>query len=106
MNLNLDVYLYKYNCPRWYGNVSGLRNIVVDNTILKTVSEDKILEIAKHNSNKYTGSKTCDVYLLQKFNTSIRPVKSYSSLSTIPFTLSSNFKEGEISKNTLTSPIE
>lgn len=96
MNLNLDVYLYKYNCPRWYGIVSGLKNIVVDNE----VTEDKILEIAKQNSNQYTGSKTCDVYLLQKFNTCIKPIKSYSSLSTIPFTLSSNFKEVEEVKDT------
>ena len=31
----MDVYLYSYNCPRWYGTVSGLRNFTTDENTSK-----------------------------------------------------------------------
>lgn len=86
MDLNLDVYLYKYDCIRWYGNVSGLQNMIVDDKI----TESEIKKIAEKRANLISGSKSCDISLLQKFSTSIKTVKSYSSLSTIPFVLSTN----------------
>ena len=86
MDLNLDVFLYKYDCLRWYGNVSGLQNIIVDDNITET----EIKKIAEQKANVISGSKSCNISLLQKFSTSIKTVKSYSSLSTIPFVLSTN----------------
>ena len=82
----MDVYMYKYACPRWWGTVQGLRNI---NTGSK-LNDEEVIKIAKNDANKYTGSKTCDVFLLQKFNVDITPIKNYAALTSIPFSISKN----------------
>lgn len=81
MELKANIFLYKYSCPRWYGYHSGLKNLVVDND---TTDKD-VIDMAQSKANFDSGSKSCNIYLLQKFNAVIKPSQSYSDLVSIPF---------------------
>lgn len=76
----MNTYLYKYSCPRWWGNVNGLRNINSD----EFDSEEQVIEKAKKYENWTNGSKTCYVALLQKYKVSIENLKNYPALTSIP----------------------
>ena len=82
----MDIYMYKYSCPRWWGLSQGLRNMNPGNV----TSEDKITEMAKNDANNYTGSKTCDISLLQKFHITMQSVKNYAAITSIPFSTPTN----------------
>jgi hypothetical protein len=70
-------YTYKYECPRWYGVLSGIRNIIG-----KTPEE--ALDLAKKDANEISGSQTCKVALLQKFHLSIKLAEPYPALIQCP----------------------
>ena len=82
----MDVYMYKYNCPRWWGYSQGLRNMNTGNI----TSEDEVVELAKQDANNYTGSKSCNISLLQKFHVTMKSVKNYAALTGIPFSTPTN----------------
>ena len=82
----MDIYMYKYACPRWWGVSRGLRNMNADSEL----DEKEVIKIAHEDANRYTGSKTCDVSLLQKFHVSITPIKNYAALASIPFSVPKN----------------
>ena len=75
----MSVYLYKYNCPRWWGYSTGVNNIYSS----KENNEEEIIKKAIINSNKLTGSKSCDIYLLQQFELNIKLIKNYAGLTSI-----------------------
>ena len=75
----MSIYLYKYNCPRWWGYSNGVSNIYSS----KDNSEEEVIKKATKNSNKMTGSKSCDIYLLQQFELNIKLVKNYAGLTSI-----------------------
>jgi len=81
MDLEANIFLYKFTCPRWYGNHTGLKNLIVNNNI----SDEEVINLAQSKANFVSGSKTCDIFLLQKFNAIIKPCQSYSDLVSIPF---------------------
>ena len=89
MDLEADIYLYKYICPRWYGNNTGLKNMIVSNKMC----EKKVIELVQKKANLDSGSKTCDIFLLQKFNAIIKPSQSYSDLASIPFDTGNSLKK-------------
>lgn len=70
-------YLYHYKCSRWYGEQRGLKNIFVSDHPKENLD---IVTLARQDAKKTTGSETCDIQLLQKFNILIKPVTTYSSL--------------------------
>jgi len=73
--------MYKHSCPRWYGRENDIKHIVVpENTDEKNVKYQ-----AKQISNAITGSKTCDIRLIQKYHMTIQPKKSYPSLTQLTF---------------------
>ena len=82
----MNIYMYKYECPRWYGNVTGVSNIYSPS--LKPF--DKIAEIATKNANKSSGSKSCKVHLLQQFELIIKSVKNHAALASIPIFVESD----------------
>ena len=82
----MDIYMYKYACPRWWGTITGLRNMNTDSGL----DEKEVINIAKSDANKYTGSQSCDISLLQKFHVSITPIKNYAALTSIPFSVPKN----------------
>jgi len=82
----LTTYTYLYNCSRWWGYVSGVRNIVHEST-----SRESVLDAANYIAMSVTGSKTCDVKLLQKFHMTIALVEPYPAL--VQFPLSSESGE-------------
>lgn len=84
----MDTYLYTFSCPRWYGKLTGVKNVYFK----EEHTEDEVVEILQERSNKLTGSKTCDIKLLQKLKVSIESVKNYDGLATIPL----NIDNGEI----------
>ena len=84
----MDTYLYKYVCPRWWGNVTGLRNL--NSNTLET--EEEVLEKARKYENWTNGSKSCSIALLQKYKVSITNLKNYSALTSIPMNISVNSK--------------
>ena len=81
MDLEADIYLYKYSCPRWYGYHDGLKNMIVN----KDMSEKEVIKLASEKANFDSGSKSCDIFLLQQFNAVIKSGQSYSDLVSIPF---------------------
>lgn len=77
----MDFYMYKYNCKRWYGIVTDVRHITVNDE----TTEDHVQKIVTNHAKILSGSKTCDIQLLQKYNMIIKPVKTYVSVTSLPF---------------------
>ncbi len=77
----MDFYMYKSTCPRWYGIENDIRHIVV----AKDTSETNVKQQAKQMANSFTGSKTCDIQLIQKYHMIIQPKKSYAALTHLTF---------------------
>jgi len=74
----MTTYTYLYNCSRWYGIVSGVRNIVHEG------QEKEVLESATTEAKRVSGSETCDVSLLQKFKIAITLAEPYTALVQFP----------------------
>ena len=77
----MDFYMYKSLCPRWYGVKDNIRHIVV----AKDTTELNVKQQAKQMANAITGSKTCDIQLIQKYHMIIQPKKSYAALTHLTF---------------------
>jgi hypothetical protein len=81
MDLEANIFLYKYTCSRWYGYHTGLKNLIVHSD----TTDEEVINMAQSKANLDSGSKSCDIFLLQKFNAVIKPSQSYSDLASIPF---------------------
>ena len=79
----MDVYLYSYNCPRWYGTVSGLRNFTTDEKTSKKEAVKKMV----NTSNTLSGSQSCSVSLLLKYKLSINSIETYPNVMQLPTSL-------------------
>ena len=77
----MDFYMYKSSCPRWYAIQNDIRHIVV----AKDTKEEDVKEQAKQTANTLTGSKTCNIQLIQKYHMIIQPKKSYAALTHLTF---------------------
>ena len=77
----MDFYMYKSTCPRWYGWHNDIRHVVVE----KNTSEEEVINVTKKISNHETGSKSCNVQLLQKYHMIIEAQKSYPALTGLRF---------------------
>ncbi len=77
----MDFYMYKSSCPRWYATQNDIRHIVV----AKDTKEEDVKEQAKQTANTLTGSKTCNIQLIQKYHMIIQPKKSYAALTHLTF---------------------
>ena len=84
----MDTYLYKYVCPRWWGNITGLGNINSN----AADKDTEVIEKATKYENWTNGSKGCNIALLQKYKVSITNIKNYSALTSIPMNISVNSK--------------
>lgn len=74
--------MYKSLCPGWiYGNNVDIKHIVVP----ENTEEKVVLKMAKKRANESYGINSCNVKLIQKYNMLIKPVKSYSTLTTLSF---------------------
>ena len=96
----MDIYMYKYACPRWWGTITGLRNMNAESGL----DEKEVIKIAKSDANKHTGSYSCDISLLQKFQVSITPIKNYAALTSIPFSVPKNNIIDELNSSKDTTP--
>ena len=76
----MNVTLYKYSCPRWWGTLTGLKNVSTN----KEISDVKLTNDLTKIENINTGSKSCKIDLIQKYELLINNVHNYSGLSTIP----------------------
>tara|TARA_B110001452_G_C15101014_1_gene383883 strand:+ start:603 stop:851 length:249 start_codon:yes stop_codon:yes gene_type:complete len=72
--MSMDVFTYKYTCPRWYMTYSGTRNIYVQDD---QSPEDAALADAKAAS----GAEKCDVHLLQRFKMVVTDVETYPAMA-------------------------
>ena len=90
----MDVYLYSYNCPRWYGSVTGLRNL----TTKENTSKDEAIKKMINTSNSLSGSQSCSVSLLLKYKLAISSVETYPNVIQLPTSL-----EKEISKEIISN---
>ena len=77
----MDFYMHKATCPRWYGIEQNIQHIV----IAKDTKEEEVKEQAKQTANTLTGSKTCNIQLIQKYHMIIQPKKSYAALTHLTF---------------------
>tara|TARA_Y100000758_G_C15777327_1_gene321945 strand:+ start:110 stop:382 length:273 start_codon:yes stop_codon:yes gene_type:complete len=86
----MDAYMYQYSCPGdWYGNYNGLRNVYTS----KELSDEDAINLAKDDLKKSLGHRDCGVSLLVKYKLSIESVKTYPSITKIPFSESKNSKK-------------
>ena len=76
----MNIFMYKYTCPRWYGYHSGVENLVVS----ENISDEKAHMLALNNVSNKSGSDSCKVYLLQQFQYSIKSVQNYPGMASIP----------------------
>ena len=94
--MNFNLYSYKYNCSRWYGNVEGVKHLYVNNnnnnnnnnnTTNTTTNEttETVRKMATEEAKQLSGSNTCKVTLLNKFKVAIKSVETYPSLTGIDF---------------------
>jgi len=90
----MNVILYKYSCPRWYGNLSGLKNISIDKELNDETLTDNLTKIENIN----TGSKTCKIDLIQKYELIINNVLNYQGINTIPVNNIKDFNLDKTSK--------
>lgn len=72
-----DIYLYRYLCRRWWGPVSDLQLVHVPETT-------ELLPTLQQHAMAMSGSQTCNVELLQKFQLSLKVVETYGNLATLP----------------------
>ena len=86
----MDVYLYSYNCPRWYGSHTGLRNLTTNED---TPKEEALKEMV-NTSNALSGSQSCSVSLILKYKLAISSVQAYSNVIQLPHSF-----ESEITKD-------
>ena len=75
---NLTTYTYLYNCQRWWGVVSCVRNLAHDG------EEADVIKTATDIAENLTGSQTCEVSLLQKFQMSVQLSEPYAALVQFP----------------------
>ena len=80
--------MYKYECPLWYWNYVGVKNLYTD----VTVDEKKAREIALKKESYRTGSKRCNIIMLQQFECSIKSVKNFNGMAAIPASVEINNK--------------
>lgn len=73
--------MYRSLCPRWHGTKDNIRHIVV----AEGTGEDVVTRAARSQSGAITGSKSCEVQLLQKYHMLIQPKKSYPALTALTF---------------------
>jgi hypothetical protein len=80
--------MYKYECPLWYWNYVGVKNLYTD----VTVDEKKAREIALKKESYRTGSERCNIIMLQQFECSIKSVKNFNGMAAIPASVEINNK--------------
>ncbi len=73
----MEVFTYRYKCKRWYGHVTGTRNLYVEDS---TPPQTAALQDAK----AYSGSETCDVQLMQKFRIVVTDVEMFPGMACQP----------------------
>ena len=74
INKEMSAYSFKYKCLRWYGEVSGIQNIIHNGV------ESEVTRDAEREAEKLSGSETCDVNLLHKFYITVRMGESYPDM--------------------------
>lgn len=81
----MNVYLYKYSCPRWYGTHTGIKNIASTHTNI----DDIVAETTQLENDK-SGSVACKIDLLQKYELSIVNITNFAALTSIPMNVVDN----------------
>jgi hypothetical protein len=73
----MDVFTYSFDCQRWYGSVQGVRNIYVEGDVPPE-------KAAKKDAEFVSGSKTCDIQLLQRFRMLVSDVETFPAMAAQP----------------------
>ena len=76
----MNIFMYKYDCPTWYWNYSGVKNLYTDDKI----DVNKARELALEKEKKLSGSGICNIYMLQQFECSIKSIKNFKGMASIP----------------------
>jgi hypothetical protein len=76
----MNIFMYKYDCPTWYWHYSGVKNLYTD----ESIDESKAREIALNRETKISGSGACNIFMLQQFECSIKSVKNFKGMASIP----------------------
>lgn len=74
-----ELYLYRYICQRWWGPVSDIQ-------LAQVPDSPEPLRILLRHAEAITGSKTCSIDLLQKFQLSMSVSETYGAMATLPVT--------------------
>lgn len=73
----MDVYTYQYSCKRWYGDVTGTRNLYLEGS---TPAE----QAAQKDAKLATNSSACDIQLIQKFKMVVTDVETFPAMACQP----------------------
>ena len=70
----MNVYTYHYDCKRWYGTVSGTRNIYLEGEVHPE-------EAVRKDAQNVSGSNQCNIQLIQKYTMAITDVETYPAMA-------------------------
>ena len=72
--------MYKYECPVWYWNYAGVKNLYTN----QGVTKDEAKKIALKKETALSGSQACNIIMLQQFECTIKSIKNFNGMASIP----------------------
>lgn len=82
----MNIFMYKYECPTWYWNYSGVKNLYTDDSI----NEEQATKLALDKEKNLSGSEYCNIYMLQQFECTIKSIKNFKGMAAIPSSVEIN----------------
>ena len=79
---NMDVYLYRYTCKRWWGNTSDVRYLHVQGAAGQQTRD--LYDALRRDAGSVSGSHTCDVQLLQHLRVCFEIARNYQPRQLFP----------------------
>ncbi len=73
----MDIYVYHYNCPHWYGWQSGTRRLYVEGT-----SHPE--QAVRADARALSGSDECNIHLIQRYKMIVEDVETYPAMACLP----------------------
>lgn len=73
----MNVFMYHYSCPRWYGVVNGTRHLYLEGNLHPE-------DAARNDAKTLTGASECDIQLIQKFTMTVQDVETFPAMASVP----------------------
>jgi len=75
----MNVYLYSYDCKRWFGNLTGLNKMIIQDKL----TTDELYDKTNRDAMNFSNSNTCSIQLLMKYQMNITNVETFTDIMKI-----------------------